>query len=94
MSDINIEKIAKLAKIKIADKDKKHLSDQLKKIINWINILSEADTNNVEILNNIHSKNLTLFEDNIESQENVEKLMTNATDDKYNYYTVPKMIDN
>lgn len=92
MSDINIKKIAKLSKIRIEDCQKEKLSNQLEKIINWIDTLSQANTDNVQILNNIHAKNLTLFEDNIESRETAEDVMTSATNDKYNYYTVPKMI--
>lgn len=92
MSDINIKKIAKLSKIRIEDYQKEKLSNQLEKIINWVDTLSQADTDNIQILNNIHDKNLTLFEDNIESRETVEDMMSSTTNDKYNYYTVPKMI--
>ena len=92
MSDINIKKIAKLSKIRIEDSQKEKLLNQLEKIINWIDTLSQANTDNVQILNNIHAKNLTLFEDNIESIETAEDVMASTTNDKYNYYTVPKMI--
>ena len=44
MTDINIKKIAKLAKIKISDEEKNNMENQLGKIIDWIDILSEADT--------------------------------------------------
>jgi len=63
MTDINIKKIAKLAKIKISDEEKNNMENQLGKIIDWIDILSEADTDDVEILNNIHSQTLKLFDD-------------------------------
>ncbi|MFT4717848.1 MAG: aspartyl-tRNA(Asn)/glutamyl-tRNA(Gln) amidotransferase subunit C [Rickettsiales bacterium] len=92
MSDINIKKIAKLSKIKILQEEEEDLSIQLKKIIDWVDTLSDVDTDNVEILNNVHSNNLTLFEDVVQSNEDSEQLMANATDNKYDYYTVPKMI--
>mgnify|MGYP000268028892 CR=1 FL=1 len=92
MSDINIKKIAKLSKIKILQEEEEDLSIQLKKIIDWVDTLSDVDTDNVEILNNVHSNNLTLFEDVVQSNEDSEQLMSNATDNKYDYYTVPKMI--
>ena len=63
MTDINIKKIDKLAKIKISDEEKNNMENQLGKIIDWIDILSEADTDDVEILNNIHSQTLKLFDD-------------------------------
>ena len=92
MSDINIKKIAKLSKIKILQEEEEDLSIQLKKIIDWVDTLSDVDTDNVEILNNVHSNNLTLFEDVVQSNEDSEQLMSNATDNKYDYYTVPKKI--
>jgi aspartyl-tRNA(Asn)/glutamyl-tRNA(Gln) amidotransferase subunit C len=92
MTDINIKKIAKLAKIKISDEEKNNMENQLGKIIDWIDILSEADTDDVEILNNIHSQTLKLFDDEVESKENLEQVMKNSTNSKYNYYTVPKML--
>ncbi len=92
MPDINIKKIAKLAKIKISDEEKNNMENQLGKIIDWIDILSEADTDDVEILNNIHSQTLKLFDDEVESKENLEQVMKNSTNSKYNYYTVPKML--
>ena len=92
MSDINIKKIAKLSKIKILQEEEEDLSIQLKKIIDWVDTLSDIDTDNVKILNNVHSNNLTLFEDVVQSNEDSEQLMSNATDNKYDYYTVPKMI--
>lgn len=92
MTDINIKKIAKLAKIKISDEEKNNMENQLGKIIDWIDILSEADTDDVEILNNIHSQTLKLFDDEVESKENLEQVMNNSTNSKYNYYTVPKML--
>lgn len=92
MSDINIKKITKLAKIKTSEEENINLKDQLGKIIDWIDILSEAQTDNIDILSNVHSKTLNLFDDNIKMEENIEKVMNNATNDKYNYFTVPKII--
>jgi aspartyl-tRNA(Asn)/glutamyl-tRNA(Gln) amidotransferase subunit C len=92
MSDINIKKITKLAKIKTSEEENINLKNQLGKIIDWIDILSEAQTDNIDILNNVHSQTLSLFDDNIKMEENIEEVMNNATNDKYNYFTVPKVI--
>ncbi|MDA7705058.1 Asp-tRNA(Asn)/Glu-tRNA(Gln) amidotransferase subunit GatC [Rickettsiales bacterium] len=92
MTNINIDKITKLSKIQTSNEDKEQLSQQLGRIIDWIGQLSELDTKNVDILNNVHDKNMTLFDDNIESHEDIDQVMSNATHDKYNYFTVPKVI--
>jgi aspartyl-tRNA(Asn)/glutamyl-tRNA(Gln) amidotransferase subunit C len=92
MTNININKISGLAKIKILDSEKEEFSNQLETIIDWINILSELNTDNVNILSNVHNTNLTLFNDKIVSSENVDQVMSNTNNDKYNYFTVPKVI--
>lgn len=95
MTNITIEdinKIAKLSKIKITDNEKEDMVKQLGKIINWIDILSELDTEKVEILNNVHNQTLNLFEDEVKMAENIENVMKNSKEDKYNYFTVPKVI--
>jgi len=91
MSDINIKKITKLAKIKTSEEENINLKNQLEKIIDWIDILSEAKTDNIDILNNVHCQNLSLFDDNIKMEEDIKQVMSN-TNHKYNYFTVPKVI--
>ena len=43
-----IRKIAKLSKISVSEDDVKDLSEELSKILEWIEQLSQVDTNEVE----------------------------------------------
>lgn len=96
MSNINketINKVAKLANIKISDEEKEQLTTHLTKITNWVESLNEVNTDNVEILNNVHNMNLTLFADEVKKTNEVEELLKNAPDAKFNYFAVPKVIE-
>ncbi len=88
-----INKVAKLANIKINEEENKHFSTQLTKITNWVGSLNEVDTSDVEILNNVHNINLTLFADEVETTNEVDDVLQNAPDAQYNYFAVPKVIE-
>ena len=96
MSNIDkktIEKVAKLANIKIPDSEKELLCQQLGKITNFVELLQEVDTQNVKIMGNVHNINLKLFDDKIKISNNVDEILENAPDSQYNYFAVPKVIE-
>ncbi len=88
----DIKKIASLAKIELADDKKEGLIDQLSKIIAWVETLNEVNTDKIEPLNNVHNMALKLHEDKILQENQLEEILANAKA-KYNYYTVPKVIE-
>ena len=96
MSNIDkktIEKVSKLANIKIPDNEKELLCQQLEKITNFVELLQEVDTQNVKIMGNVHNISLKLFEDKVKAKNNTEEILKNAPDAKYNYFAVPKVIE-
>ena len=96
MSQVTIQdvnKIARLARIEIEEEKKDKLAHQLGDIITWVEDLNEVDTKNVDIVNNIHGINLPLFEDKISDGDKAEEVLKNAPESKYNYFTVPKVIE-
>lgn len=48
LSKKEVEHIAKLAKIKLTEQEKEKFSKELSKILDYINILNELDTNDVK----------------------------------------------
>ncbi len=96
MSNIDkktIEKVARLANIKVSEAEKDILCDQLGKITNFVDLLQEVDTDNVEIMGNVHNINLKLFEDEVKVSNSTEEVLQNAPDAQYNYFAVPKVIE-
>lgn len=88
-----INKIAALARIEVSDSQKEHLTTQLTNIISWVETLNEVNTDNIEPLYNVHNMTLTLHDDKVEEKNLSEEVLKNAKNAKYNYYTVPKVIE-
>jgi aspartyl-tRNA(Asn)/glutamyl-tRNA(Gln) amidotransferase subunit C len=89
----DIAKIAGLAKIKISDEEHSKLAKQLDLVMNWIEQLNEVNTDNVEILTNVHNQTLRLEEDKVNDGDIAEDVLKNAKNSKYGYFTVPKVIE-
>lgn len=93
ISSDTINKVAKLANIKISEEEREQFSTHLTKVTNWVGSLNEVNTEGVAVLNNVHNMNLTLFPDEVVKTNNVEELLKNAPDAKFNYFAVPKVIE-
>jgi aspartyl-tRNA(Asn)/glutamyl-tRNA(Gln) amidotransferase subunit C len=89
----DINKIALLSRIEITDDHKLELIKNLGKIINWMAILNEVDTKNIEPLINVHQATLKMVNDKVADDNIAELVLKNTPNAKYNYFTVPKMIE-
>ncbi len=96
MSEItnkDVKKIARLARIEIDENDCQNLTAQLSKTISWIEQLSEVNTNNVEPLTNVHNSAMPLAKDEISDGNIAADVLKNAKNSKYGYFAVPKVIE-
>ncbi|MBN9542621.1 MAG: Asp-tRNA(Asn)/Glu-tRNA(Gln) amidotransferase subunit GatC [Alphaproteobacteria bacterium] len=98
MAEITVQevnKIARLARIKMNEEDAKKMSLELSKIFEVIDMLQEVNTDNVkETINVIDSFNLQVFrEDSITDGNKQEDVLKNAKDAAYGCYAVPKVIE-
>ena len=89
----DVKKISRLSRIEVTEDRLEAVAAQLSSIIGWVVNLQEVDTKNVDFLSNVHGIYLPLFEDKITDGEKAEEILKNAPDAKYNYFTVPKMIE-
>jgi aspartyl-tRNA(Asn)/glutamyl-tRNA(Gln) amidotransferase subunit C len=69
------------------------LANQLSATLNWVETLNEVDTKNVEVITNIHNIAMTMADDEISDGDITEEVLKNAPNSKYNYFTVPKVIE-
>ena len=95
MTKITIEetkKVAKLTRIKLDEKELEFYSSELGKIISWVGKLNEVDTSNIEPLFAINDK-LSMFNDKIKYGDMREDVLANSPERNYDFYTVPKMIE-
>ncbi len=89
----DVKKIARLARIEINEKDCEFLSKKLAEIIHWVEDLNELDTKDIEPMINVHHASLTLAKDEIKDGNISEDVLKNAKNSKYGYFAVPKVIE-
>ena len=95
ISKETIEHIAKLARIKLNEKEKGKFSEELSSILDYIDKLNKADTNNIEPINQVTGLD-NVFRSDVGRQDNSEvrnKIIKQAPEKKGNYYKVPKILE-
>ncbi len=93
VSKQDVERIAKLARIGVNDSEKVKLAEQLAAIVDWVKVLDGVNTDGVESMTNVHEVSMMIAEDKVLDGNLTKEVLANATDSKYNYYTVPKVIE-
>ena len=94
MDEKKLEKLAKLARIEIKDKDKSKLLELLNNDISTVKTIYDIDTENLEPLTNPYDMILEAHEDIVTDGDKVKILMDCTPDSMYNYFIVPKVLDN
>lgn len=94
MDEKKLEKLAKLARIEIKDKDKLKLLELLNNDISTVKTIYDIDTENLEPLTNPYDMILETHEDIVTDGNKVKILMDCTPDSMYNYFIVPKVLDN
>ncbi len=88
-----ILKIAKLTRVKINNNEISELSNQLSSILDWVEILNEVDTDNIEPLSNVSRSKLYLRKDEKNKEDKSNDVLSNAPEKLENYFVVPKVIE-
>ena len=87
-----IEDIAVLARLALAEEEKESLTQQLNSMLAYVDKLQELDTSEVEPL--VHILNLTnvLRADEVMPSPKREEMLQNSTEAEAGYYKVPKIM--
>ena len=88
-----ILKIAKLTRVKINNNEITELSNQLSSILDWVEILNEVNTDNIEPLSNVSRSKLYLRKDEKNKEDKSNDVLSNAPEKLENYFVVPKVIE-
>ncbi len=89
----DVDKIARLAKLKFTGEEKIKLQDDLNKILEYIDQLSELDLEYVEPLENINESENVLRKDIKENWLTTEEALKNAPSKTGKFFKVPKVLD-
>ncbi len=90
---MNIEEVAKLARLKLNEDEKEKFEPQFKDIINWINELNQLDTSQIEGTFSITSMETRMRNDEEKKFENIESIKNNFTNREYDFLKVKKVIE-
>lgn len=92
LSRDEIEKVAKLSKLRLTEDEFVKFDKELNDILDYINVLNELDTENIKPLVYIHDDINNFREDDARQSIEVSKAMLNAPVSEDNTIVVPKVI--
>ena len=75
-----INKIAKLARIRLSEKEADEFLKDINSILDWVEQLNEVNTDNVEPLTNISSSALTKRKDENQDINSSDEILQNSPD--------------
>lgn len=84
-------RIAKLAKLKLSEKEVQLFQEQLGEILEYFQKLSEVDTENVEPLKHVIKAENVFREDEPQDSISPEEALKNAPQRRDDYFEVPKV---
>ena len=88
-----VKKIATLSKMKIEENEVEKFSNELSKIINWVEKLNEVDTKNITPITNPSDIKIPFRKDKINDGKIEDKILKNAPEKKGGYFIVPKVVE-
>ena len=88
-----INKIAKLARIRLSEDEAKVLLKDMNLILDWVEQLNEVNTDFVEPLANISSSTLPQRKDESKDMNSSDEILKNSPDKLEGYFAVPKVVE-
>lgn len=98
-----VARIARLARIKLAENELEPLAGELSSIMTWIEQLNEVDTNNVEPMTSVADLSLPLRADAVSDGAMAARVLANApggamylepsNPDAGGFFIVPKVVE-
>ena len=90
---INVEHVARLARLGLSEKEKELFAQQLSAILEYAEVLKKLDTENIPpTAHAIPMKNV-LREDKVIPCDNVDDILANAPDEEEHMFKVPKILE-
>lgn len=88
-----VAKIARLARIAISEEEKQHFTTEMSGIFQWIEQLSEVNTDGVPLMTSVSSVSLPLRDDMVTDGNQQAAIVKNAPDSDYGCFVVPKVME-
>ena len=86
-------KVAKLARIRVEEKDLPALAQEFNTILGFIEQLGEVDVDGVEPMVSVTPMRLKRREDVVTDGNQQDKVLSNAPDAREGFFAVPKVVE-
>jgi aspartyl-tRNA(Asn)/glutamyl-tRNA(Gln) amidotransferase subunit C len=88
-----VERIAKLARIRLKEDQKEPLAKELSNILGWVEQLSKLDTEGVPPMTSVVEMRIPLRQDEVTDGGYQDKVTANAPESSHGFYVVPKVVE-
>lgn len=88
-----VRAIAELARIEVPDEELDHLAGELSNIMDFIEQLSEVNTDGVAPMTSVAAMTLPMRKDEITDGGQADAVLANAPDAADGFFTVPKVVE-
>ncbi len=88
-----VRRIAKLARIKVSDEAVPALEGELNAILDWIEMLNEVDTDNVQPMTAVVETEMKKRDDVVNKGGIPGDIMANAPASEDHFFMVPKVVE-
>jgi len=90
---LEVEHVAKLARLELSDQEKEKLTDQLSNILTYVEKLNELDTKNVAPTSHVLDITNIMRDDAPGQSLPQERALANAPEKAAGHYKVPRIIE-
>jgi len=87
-----VAKVAHLARIKTTDEEREHFAKEISNIMQWIEQLSEVDTDGIEPMTSVVDVELYKRKDEVTDGGIQDKILKNAPETIEGFFVVPKVL--
>lgn len=88
-----VRHIAKLARLAMSETEVEAMVPELNAILDWVEQLSQVDTEGVEPLTAVIANRLRLRDDQVSDGDRRDSILANAPDSEHGFFAVPKVIE-
>ena len=88
-----VKHVEKLCRLRLTDEEQKKFTEQLTKILTYMDKLNELNTENVEPTSHVADLKNILRKDTIIKSMDIENVLSNAPDKDSNCFKVPAIIE-
>lgn len=93
LSREEVQRVAVLARLRLTPEEQSSLTDELDRILDYMDKLNQLDTAEVELFSHAADITNTLREDQVTNRPNADALLANAPDRDGTFFKVPKIIE-